>query len=84
VRLAEESGLRERIEQVFRGERINVTEDRAVLHVALRHAEGTIARRGRARRRPASPRRARPHGDFADRVRSGAWTGHTGQRIATS
>ena len=40
VQLADESGLRERIDAMFRGEKINVTEDRAVLHVALRAPRG--------------------------------------------
>ncbi|MGH8860866.1 MAG: glucose-6-phosphate isomerase, partial [Jatrophihabitantaceae bacterium] len=40
VELAEQSGLRERIEAMFRGDKINVTEDRAVLHVALRAPKG--------------------------------------------
>ncbi|MCU0563584.1 MAG: glucose-6-phosphate isomerase, partial [Desulfobacterales bacterium] len=44
VRLAEESGLRARIEAMFGGERINVTEDRAVLHVALRAPRGAVIR----------------------------------------
>src|SRR5207248_806554 len=44
VELAEQSGLRERIDAMFRGEKINVTEDRAVLHVALRAPKGTTIR----------------------------------------
>jgi glucose-6-phosphate isomerase len=81
VRVAEESGLRGRIEQMFRGERINVTEDRAVLHVALRAPKGrSIVADGRdvvPQVHAVLDRMA----DFAGRVRSGAWTGHTGQRI---
>ena len=81
VALAERAGLRERIDAMFAGEHINTTEDRAVLHVALRA--------------PASARLvvdgqdvgADVHavldrmGQFCDRVRSGAWTGHTGKPI---
>ena len=79
--LAEASRLRDRIDAMFRGEKINVTEDRAVLHVALRaprsqsiHVDGhdvvpdvhaVLARMA----------------DFAERVRGGAWQGHTGKRI---
>ena len=51
VRLAEESGLRARIDAMFRGEKINVTENRAVLHVALRAPQGAIDRRRRRERR---------------------------------
>jgi glucose-6-phosphate isomerase len=80
-RLAEESGLRERIDALFRGDKINVTEDRAVLHVALRAPRGTtIVVDGK-------DVVADVHGvldamsDFSNRVRSGAWKGHTGKRI---
>ena len=62
LQLADESGLRDRIDAMFRGEQINVTEDRAVLHVALRMPEGQVDHRRRRRRRPGGPRRARPHG----------------------
>ncbi|MGY1761233.1 glucose-6-phosphate isomerase [Geodermatophilus sp. SYSU D00779] len=79
--LAERVGLRERTEAMFRGEHINATEDRAVLHVALRDP----ATRGlvvdghdvNAEVHEVLGRMA----DFADRVRGGAWTGHTGERI---
>jgi glucose-6-phosphate isomerase len=81
IDLAEESGLPERIEAMFSGEKINVTENRAVLHVALRAPRGM---------------RIEVHGKdvvpdvhevldrmsaFADRVRDGEWTGHTGNTI---
>ena len=81
MQLAEESGLRERIDAMFRGEKINVTENRAVLHVALR------APRGRADLVDGKDVVPEVHAvldqmaDFAERVRSGDWTGHTGQRI---
>ena len=81
VELAEESGVTERRDAMFRGEHINVSEDRAVLHVALRMPAGeslvvdgtdVVAEvhevLGRMRQ-------------FADRVRSGEWTGYTGKRI---
>ena len=50
LQLAEESGLRSRIDAMFRGEKINVTEKRAVLHVALRAPQGAIHRRRRRER----------------------------------
>ena len=81
VELAEESGVPERRDAMFRGEHINVSEDRAVLHVALRMPEGeslgvdgvdVVAQvhevLGRMRQ-------------FSDRIRSGEWTGFTGKRI---
>jgi glucose-6-phosphate isomerase len=79
--LAEESGLRERIDAMFRGEKINLTENRAVLHVALRapreqsivvDGENVVPGVHAVLDRMAA---------FADRVRSGAWKGHTGKRI---
>ena len=81
--LAERVGLRERTEAMFRGEHINATEDRAVLHVALRDpATSGLVVDGQdvnAEVHEVLGRMA----DFADRVRSGAWTGHTGERIRT-
>ena len=64
VGLAEESGLQSRIDAMFRGEKINVTEKRAVLHVALRAPQGVIDRRGRRERRTPGPRRARQDGEL--------------------
>ncbi len=81
LRLAESSGLRERIDAMFRGERINATEDRAVLHVALRAPRGaTIAVDGE-NVVPAVHAVLDRMADLAERVRSGAWRGHTGRRI---
>ncbi|HET6921663.1 MAG TPA: glucose-6-phosphate isomerase [Anaeromyxobacteraceae bacterium] len=81
VQLAEQSGLRERIEAMFRGEKVNPTERRAALHVALRAPEGSsILLDGEdvvAQAHAVLDRMA----DFAGRVRGGAWTGHTGKRI---
>jgi glucose-6-phosphate isomerase len=79
--LAEESGLRARTEAMFRGERINVTEDRSVLHVALRMPKGeslivdgvdVVAEVHEVLERMSS---------FCERVRAGEWTGHTGRAI---
>jgi glucose-6-phosphate isomerase len=85
VRLAEEVGLTERVEAMFRGDRINVTEDRSVLHTALRRPAG------------ATPRLVVGDQDvdadvqaelakvfaFAERVRSGEWRGVTGEPVRT-
>jgi glucose-6-phosphate isomerase len=82
VALAERAGLAGRIEAMFAGERINVTEDRPVLHVALRAPEGdSIVVDGE----DVVPKVHAVLGrmaEFAERVRSGAWTGYTGRRIA--
>ncbi len=81
LKLAEECDLRARIDAMFRGEKINVTENRPVLHVALRAPrEHSIVVDGE---------NVVPHvhavldqmADFSNRVRSGAWKGHTGKRI---
>lgn len=81
LKLAEESGLREKIDAMFRGEKINVSENRAVLHTALRApTDASIVVDGE---------NVVPHvhemlermTTFSERVRSGAWTGHTGRRI---
>ena len=81
LQLAEESGLRARIDAMFRGERINVTEGRAVLHVALRAPRGTsIVLDGENVVDQVHAVLDRMT-EFANRVRSGAWTGHTGKRI---
>ncbi|HSE04310.1 MAG TPA: glucose-6-phosphate isomerase, partial [Methylomirabilota bacterium] len=81
VALAEAAGLRRRIDAMFGGEKINVTEQRAVLHVALRAP--------RDRRIVVDGRDVVPGvhavldrmADFATRVRTGAWTGHTGRPV---
>ena len=81
LRLAEESGLHERTEAMFRGERINVSENRSVLHVALRMPRGeslivdgvdVVVEVNNVLDRMSA---------FADRVRSGEWKGHTGKAI---
>ncbi|MET0849636.1 MAG: glucose-6-phosphate isomerase [Candidatus Rokuibacteriota bacterium] len=79
--LAEAVGLRARIDAMFRGDRINVTEDRAVLHVALRAPRTeSIVVDGRDVV-PDVHEVLDRMADFSARVRSGAWTGHTGRRI---
>jgi glucose-6-phosphate isomerase len=81
VALAERAGLRRRIDAMFAGERINVTENRAVLHVALRAPEGSsILLDGHNVVDDVHEVLRRMRG-FADEVRSGRWLGHTGRRI---
>ena len=79
--LAEESGLRERTEAMFRGDKINITEDRAVLHVALRAPKGQSIVVDGTDVVPQVHAVLDKMTEFANRVRSGSWTGHTGQRI---
>jgi glucose-6-phosphate isomerase len=81
VRLAEESGLRERIDAMFRGEKINVTENRAVLHVALRAPRDVSILVDGKNVVPEVYAVLDNMAAFAKRVRSGDWKGHTGQRI---
>jgi glucose-6-phosphate isomerase len=83
VALAEEAGLPAQIEAMFRGDHINSTEDRAVLHTALRApADTTLVVDGQDVIADVHGVLAHMRG-FADRVRSGEWTGHTGKRIRT-
>ena len=79
--LAEESGLRERIDAMFRGEKINVSEDRAVLHVALRAPRDASILVDGVDVVPQVHAVLDRMSDFAGRVRSGEWRGHTGRRI---
>ena len=79
--LADRAGLRERTEAMFSGQHINSTEDRAVLHVALRDpATGGLEIDGQDVHADVHEVLDRMAG-FANRVRSGEWTGHTGERI---
>jgi len=81
LQLARECGLRERIDAMFRGDRINITEDRAVLHVALRAPrDASIVVDGRNVVPDVHAVLDKMAG-FAARVRSGEWKGHTGKRI---
>jgi glucose-6-phosphate isomerase len=81
VELAEECGLRAKIDAMFAGEKINVTEGRAVLHVALRAPKGEkIFVDGEDVVGPVHEVLEKMAG-FAERVRSGEWKGHTGKRI---
>jgi len=81
IRLAEESGLRSRIEAMFNGEKINVTEKRAVLHIALRAPEGTSILVDDENVVPQVHAVLKEMASFSNRVRSGEWKGHTGKPI---
>jgi glucose-6-phosphate isomerase len=81
IQLAEESGLRDRIEAMFRGDKINITENRAVLHVALRAPRGTSIVVDGQNVVPEVHAVLDKMADFSNRVRSGEWKGHTGKRI---
>jgi glucose-6-phosphate isomerase len=81
LQLADESGLRERIDAMFRGNKVNVSEERAVLHVALRAPRGSSIMHDRQNVVPEVHAVLDRMADFAHRVRSGAWKGHTDKRI---
>ena len=81
VRLAEESGLRARIDGMFRGEKINVSEGRAVLHVALRAPRGASILVDGQNVVPEVHSVLDRMAAFANRLRGGEWHGHTGKRI---
>jgi glucose-6-phosphate isomerase len=79
--LAEESGLRARIDAMFSGEKINTTEKRAVLHVALRAPKDVSILVDGKNVVPEVHAVLDKMADFSERVRSGAWKGQTGKRI---
>ncbi len=81
LQLAEESGLRASMDAMFRGEKINITENRAVLHVALRAPRGTSIVVDGENVVPQVHAVLDRLADFSTRVRSGGWKGHTGKRI---
>src|SRR6059058_3178942 len=81
VQLAEESGLRGRIDAMFRGEKINITENRAVLHVALRAPRGASIVVDGENVVPQVHAVLDKMAHFSNRVRSGVWKGYTGERI---
>ncbi len=81
--LAEQSGLRARIDAMFRGEKINTTEGRAVLHVALRAPEGASITVDGKDVVPEVHAVLAKMAAFSERVRDGSWKGHTGKRIRT-
>ena len=81
VRRAESCDLRGRIDAMFRGDKINVSENRAVLHVALRAPQGERIETDGKDVVPDVHAVLDKMASFSDRVRGGAWTGHTGKRI---
>src|SRR6202162_5423494 len=81
LQLAEESGLRARIDAMFRGDKINITEKRAVLHVALRAPRDASIVVDGENVVPEVHAVLDRMADFSNRVRSGEWKGHTGKRI---
>src|ERR1700742_1184622 len=81
LQLAEQSGLRARIDAMFRGEKINVSENRAVLHIALRAPKDQSILVDGEDVVPGVHAVLDRMTDFSSRVRSVAWLGHTGKRI---
>jgi glucose-6-phosphate isomerase len=81
LQLAEESGLGSRIDAMFSGEKINITEKRAVLHVALRAPKGASIIVDGENVVPQVHAVLDKMADFSKRIRSGEWKGHTGKRI---
>jgi glucose-6-phosphate isomerase len=81
LQLAEQSGLRARIDAMFAGEKINVSEKRAVLHVALRAPKGQSILVGGEDVVPQVHAVLDRMTDFSNRMRGGAWRGHTGKPI---
>jgi glucose-6-phosphate isomerase len=81
LQLADESDLRTRIDAMFRGEKINVTENRAVLHTALRAPRGATIVVDGENVVPQVHAVLNKMADFSNRVRSGEWKGHSGKRI---
>jgi glucose-6-phosphate isomerase len=81
LKLAEECGLQQRIDAMFNGEKINLTEDRAVLHVALRAPRGASIMVDGKNVVPDVHEVLDKMAGFANRVRGGDWNGHTGKRI---
>ena len=81
VQLAQETGLEPARDAMFRGDKINITEDRAVLHVALRAPKGEVIKVDDVDVVPEVHKVLDAMGAFADRIRSGEWKGFTGKKI---
>jgi glucose-6-phosphate isomerase len=81
IELAEQSGLREHIDAMFAGEKINITENRSVLHTALRAPKNSKVFADGVDVVPEIHQVLEKMADFANKVRSGDWKGHTGKRI---
>jgi len=81
INLAKDSQLKDRIDAMFRGEKINCTENRAVLHVALRAPKGAVILVDGENVVPQVQAVLEQMSNFAEQVRGGTWLGHTGKRI---
>src|SRR5215470_8568536 len=81
MQLADESGLRERVDAMFQGEKINITENRAVLHVALRAPKGESIVVDGENVVPQVHIVLDKMAEFSNAIRSGSWKGYTGKRI---
>lgn len=81
IQLADQSGLRARTDSMFRGDKINTTENRSVLHVALRMPRGSSIVVDGKNVVPEVHAVLDKMAEFSNRVRSGAWTGHSGKHI---
>lgn len=81
VQLAKEAGLEEHRDKMFAGEKINITENRAVLHVALRAPRGEVIKVDGVDVVPEVHKVLEAMGAFADRIRNGKWKGFTGKKI---
>ena len=81
ISLAEQAGLRERIEAMFRGDKINFTEKRSVLHIALRAPKTASILVDGENVVPQVHAVLEKMAEFSHRIRSGDWKGHTGKRI---
>src|SRR5437868_7145780 len=79
--LAEERGLKQMTEKMFSGDKINITEDRAVLHVALRNRSNRPIKVDGKDVMPEVNRVLAQMKEFSTAIRSGKWKGHTGKRI---
>ena len=79
--LAREAGLEEHRDKMFAGEKINITEDRAVLHVALRAPRGEVIKVDGVDVVPEVHKVLEEMGAFAERIRTGKWKGHSGKKI---
>lgn len=81
LQLAQQSGLRDHIDAMFRGDKINITEDRAVLHVALRAPKGATIKVDGKNVVPEVHEVLDRMASFSNRIRSGEWKGFTGKPI---
>ncbi len=84
LELAEQSGLEAHRDAMFAGQKINTTEGRSVLHIALRAPKGSTVNDAEGKNVVPEVQEVLDRmADFANRIRSGEWTGHTGKRIKT-